>query len=194
MLLLGLTLLSLTACSQHEPDEAPEDYKKLFPFTGISKPEISFEDMHRMPCDPDMALTSYRYMGVDIQEDSREYIVTLKCSITDGEGEGKPRYTLRYIDAYKQIAVASSDPKDDTASDLLSSDSELTKSFRVRSGYPLYLSVNGVAPRGSSIKASISARSVDGLLVVPTLHSEQSQNREGPNPLAQPYCEYIILP
>lgn len=193
-LCLGCGLLAFTSCRETLPSEESEDYKSLFPFTGISKPETSFEDMTRMPCDPDMALSSYRYMGVDIQQDAREYTVTLRCSITKGDESGEPKLWLRYINERKEIAVASSDTQDDSRTDLLTTESEWVKSFRVRSGYPMYMSVNGVAPRGTIIKASITARSIDGLVVVPTLTSEQAQNKEGPNPLAEPYCQYIILP
>lgn len=66
--------------------------------------------------------------------------------------------------------------------------------FKAYSGFPLYLSVTGVGPRNSSIKASIKAVSTDGLIEIPELKSEQYQNEEGPNMLKHPYCEYIILP
>ena len=71
---------------------------------------------------------------------------------------------------------------------------EFTKTFEVNSGYPMYLLVNGGGERESRIKASISAISTDGLVNVPILSTEQYQNEEGPNPLPNPYCEYIILP
>ncbi|TYK33627.1 hypothetical protein [Bacteroides pyogenes] len=66
--------------------------------------------------------------------------------------------------------------------------------FKAYSGFPLYLSVTGVGPRNSSVKASIKAVSTDGLIEIPELKSEQYQNEEGPNMLKHPYCEYIILP
>lgn len=191
--LFALVLL-IGSCSDKPLDEKDEDYNALFPFGGISKPEISFEDMTRMPCDPEMALSAYKYPGVEIDEDARDYVVTLRCLFTQPEGEAKANYSLRYISADKKICIASSNPASDVATDLLIAGQELVKTFTVRSGYPLYLSVSGVAPRGSMISASISARSVDGLVVVPTLESKQSQNKEGPNPIASPYCEYIILP
>lgn len=66
--------------------------------------------------------------------------------------------------------------------------------FKAYSGFPLYLSVTGVGPRNSSIKASIKAVSTDGLIEIPELKTELFQNEEGPNMLRHPYCEYIILP
>lgn len=191
--LCALVLL-VGSCAEKPLDEKDEDYNALFPFEGISKPEVSFEDMTRMPCDPEMALSAYKYPGVEIDEDARDYVVTLRCLFTQSEGEAKANYSVRYISADKKICIASSNPASDLATDHLLPGQELVKTFTVRSGYPLYLSVSGVAPRGSKISASISARSVDGLVVVPTLESKQSQNKEGPNPIPSPYCEYIILP
>lgn len=184
----------LSSCREKPLVEEDEDYKKLFPFMGISKPDTSFEDMTVMPCDPEMALNAYKYPGVDITEDARDYVVTIKALFTLPDGTTEARYLLRYIGADKQLITASSITKDGAASESLVANKEFVKTFTVRSGYPLYLSVNGVAPRGSTIKASISARSVDGLIVVPELSMEQSQNKEGPNPIPAPYCEYIILP
>ena len=90
--------------------------------------------------------------------------------------------------------VAGSDANDDTLTYHLIKGQEFTKTFSVKSGYPMYLLVNGEGDRGSAIKASITAVSTDGLIVVPTLSTDQSQNREGPNRIDSPYCEYIILP
>ena len=41
--LIGLTLLTL-GCSRSSEDYADEDYEKLFPFPGIEKPKVSYED------------------------------------------------------------------------------------------------------------------------------------------------------
>lgn len=188
-----LCLALVMGCTRPAQDDPVEDYKALFPFTGIDKRQTSFEDMERMPCNPDAALSTYKYPGVPIQDDALEYIVTLRCRYTEGEGGLPARYRLRYITEGSELVEVRSDADSD-ATDRLLPDVVYEKTFRVRSGYPLYLGVQGVAPRGSSISASISARSVDGLVVVPTLSTEQSQNREGPNPISAPYCEYIILP
>lgn len=193
LLTFALTLALTSGCRRPISDEPTEDYQQLFPFAGISKRETSFEDMERMPCNPDIALSSYKYPGVTIQDDVLEYVVTLNCEFTAGEGAVPARYKVRYINEEDELVELLSDAPDD-ASERLLPNTKYQKSWRVRSGYPLYLGVQGVAPRGSSISASISARSVDGLVVVPSLSTEQSQNREGPNPIPAPYCEYIILP
>lgn len=193
-LYLCLLMSLLTACREQPAPEVDEDYKQLFPFTGISKAEHSFEDMNRMPCDPDMALSSYRYPGVELTEDRLEYIVTIKCRYTLSSPSEQAYYMLRYIKPDKTMGLASSRPSDRDVAELLTAGREWTQSFRAYSGYPLYLSLNGVAPRGAHITASITAQSVDGLIRIPTLSTEQSQNKEGPNPIPQPYCEYIILP
>lgn len=193
LLLLAFVLALPTGCRKPLADEPAEDYRTLFPFAGISGRETSFEDMERLPCNPDAALSSYKYPGVAIEDDVLEYVVTLRCTFTPGEGGVPARYRLRYIDEQANLIEVQSDAPADATERLLP-DVAYERSWRVRSGYPLYLGVQGVAPRGSSISASITARSVDGLVVVPTLSTEQSQNREGPNPIPAPYCEYIILP
>ncbi|MDO4707549.1 MAG: hypothetical protein Q4A61_03885 [Porphyromonadaceae bacterium] len=192
ILMIVATLALSLGCRREPPLEQVEDYEAIFPFGGISKPETSFEDMERMPCNPDAALSTYQYPGVKIEDDPIEYIVTLRCHFTAGEA-GNARYRLRYISPSAELVDVLSDAPDN-ATEQLKPDVTYEKTFRVHSGYPLYLGLQGVAPRGSSISASISARSVDGLVVVPTLSTEQTQNREGPNPIPAPYCEYIILP
>lgn len=191
-LFFSLALL-LTNCSEREEVELLENYKELFPFTGISKPENSFEDMAHLPCDPNQALVAYKYPGVALDEDALEYEVNLRCHYTLPQGTTAASYVLRYINEAKELIEVRSDTPANQG-ERLEANQEFEKTFRVRSGYPLYISLTGVAPRGSSISASISARSVDGLVVVPKLSTEQSQNKEGPNPIPNPYCEYIILP
>ena len=77
---------------------------------------------------------------------------------------------------------------------VMSNGEELEITFEVYSGFPLYLSVSGVGPRNSNVRASIKAVSADGLIELPELRTEQYQNEEGPNMLKHPYCEYFILP
>ncbi len=73
-------------------------------------------------------------------------------------------------------------------------DGVYTVSFKAKSGFPVYLCVTGMGPRGSGVKATLKAVSVDGTIEIPVLHTEQYQNEEGPNMLKHPYCEYIVLP
>lgn len=187
-------LCMLFSCNVKDNDPAEEDYSKLFPWKGIEKPENAYEDMDVRLCNPNDALSNYRYLGVSIA-DTREYVVTFKCEYTEASQTSSPaRFEARYIDENKQIVAVGSDANDTSLSHKLNSGKEFSKTFRVKSGYPMYLLVNGVGDRGSNIKASISAVSSDGLIVVPTLSVEQSQNQEGPNRIPSPYCEYIILP
>lgn len=188
-------LVSFFSCNQKDTDPQEEDYDKLFPFTGIEKPENAYEDMNIRICDADRVITQYNQLGVHI-DNAREYRVTIKCeySETTEAQHTLARYYVRFVDQNKQVASVGSDATDSALNYKLTSDQEFTKTFVVKSGYPMYLLVNGIGHRGSKIKASISAVSTDGLVVVPALTSEQAQNKEGPNKLQNPYCEYIILP
>lgn len=188
-----LAILSLFAisCNPRYEDIAGEDYQKAFPFTGIDQPEISYDDMTTRKCDPELALEDYKYMGVEIS-DKREYTITLKCKYTE-ESTGS-QFEIRYIGADKKIKTISSDENDTDLSEHLENGVEKTITFKAYSGYPMYLSVNGVGLRGSSIQASISAVSSDGYIATPILTTTQYQNLEGPNKIPNPYCNYIILP
>ena len=42
--LSAFTLILFSACSPAVNDDADEDYDKLFPFKGIEKPKISYDD------------------------------------------------------------------------------------------------------------------------------------------------------
>lgn len=195
-LALGI-LCTLSACNkQYYTDPTPEDYNKLFPFKGIDKPQSWLEDMVVQLCDPSVALEAYRYPGVEISpEAQREYDVVITCRYSaEVGGRDVPRFVVRYIDEHKAIREVGSAPSFEPQDHRLELGKEWQRRFKVRSGYPLYLSVNGVGPRHSSIKASIIATSADGTIVVGPLSSQQYQNSEGPNNVPNPYCEYIILP
>ncbi|MFJ1412341.1 hypothetical protein [Capnocytophaga canimorsus] len=189
-----IILLGIFSCNVKDSDPAEEDYSKLFPWKGIEKPENAYEDMNVRLCNPNDALSSYRYPGVSI-DNQREYDVTIKCQYREApQTSSLARFEVRFIDDKKQIVAVGSDASNSNITHKLTDGVEFSKTFRVKSGYPMYLLVNGIGDRGSNIKASISAVSKDGLIVVPTLSTEQSQNNEGPNRIPSPYCEYIILP
>lgn len=195
-ILLTLLSLSLFSCNKKDYDPVPEDYESLFPWKGIEKPENSYEDMSVRTCNPNMALANYRYMGVDL-EDSREYTITLTTTFTEAPSSffiSDSKYEVRYIDANKNIKVIGTNPANSSLSTLLRNGQPHTIEFKVRSGYPMYLSVNGLGNRASNIKATIRAVSSDGLIIVSPLSTEQYQNQEGVVQLTNPYCEYIILP
>lgn len=188
-LLLSLIIFS---CNPHLDEAVEEDYYSLFPFTGIDKPDISYDEMKAQLCDPELPLERYEYPGVNIQP-SREYTVTLKCMYREGDGYDS-QFIIRYVDADKKIKAIGSNTNDGTLNSYLTSGVEKEITFKVRSGFPMYLSVDGVGSRNSLVSASISAVSTDGYITTPALISEQSQNQEGPNRVDNPYCEYIILP
>lgn len=187
-LLLGIFILS---CNPRREDAIGENYDELFKFKGIDRPDISYEDMTAKLCNPDEPLNKYRYPGVEIKN-QREYTVTLKCRYTGGSGYVS-RYVVKYIGEDKNIyTIGSKNSSEHIA--VMEDGEELVKTFKVKSGYPMYLSVNGVGDRNSHIEASIRAVSTDGHIITPVLSTIQYQNREGPNRIESPYCQYIILP
>lgn len=60
--LIGLTLLTL-GCSRSSEDYADEDYEKLFPFPGIEKPKVSYEDQIVQ-----LAIPTHQFRTMYIQE------------------------------------------------------------------------------------------------------------------------------
>ncbi len=199
--LMGLTLLTMS-CSRSSEEYVEEDYEKLFPFPGIEKPKVSYEDQIVQLGDPDAPVSDYVYPGVEITENVREYKVTLTCSFNEVDILGQlvskddisSRYTVRYITPDKQLRVISSNIHEETANVFLTNSKEQTITFTAKSGYPMYLCVNGVGPRGSSIKATISAISEDGFTIVKPLSVNEHQNEEGIDKIKAPFCGYIILP
>ena len=200
-MLIGILLLA-TSCTRGSEDYAEEDYGKLFPFKGIDKPKLSYEDQVIQLGNPDAPVTDYVYPGVEITDNVREYTVTLTCSYTEVDLLGQlvpdndisSRYTVRYISPDKKLQVIASSRRDDAATTFLANGKEHKLSFTARSGYPMYICVNGVGPRGSSIRAAISAVSEDGLTIVKPLTVNQHQNEEGIDKIKSPFCGYIILP
>ena len=120
--LIGLSLLTLS-CSRSRDNYVDEDYDTLFPFAGIEKPKISYEDQTIQLGDPDASVTSYVYPGVNITDNVREYKVTLVCSFNEvdilgkrvEEGDISSRYFVRYIAPDKQLRVISANKHDETA-------------------------------------------------------------------------------
>ena len=194
---MGLTLLTMS-CSRSSEEYVEEDYEKLFPFPGIEKPKLSYEDQIVQLGDPDAPVSDYVYPGGEITENVREYKVTLTCSFNEvdilGKDDISSRYTVRYITPDKQLRVISSNIHEETANVFLTNSKEQTITFTAKSGYPMYLCVNGVGPRGSSIKATISAISEDGFTIVKPLSVNEHQNEEGIDKIKAPFCGYIILP
>lgn len=194
-----LASLALSGCSKSYNDAPDEDYSQLFPWQGISKPERDKWNLSPRPCTPNAELTSYIYDPLKRLTESRSYTVRVRCSYREYTRSGvltrepSSRYRVMFINEqglYQTIASYS----DAGISQRMTNGEEWTYSFTAHSGYPLFVSVYGLGPQGSSIKASIEATSSDGLLRIEPLGTEQFQNNEGPNYIKQPYCEYILLP
>ncbi len=183
------------SCHKRDTNSIEEDYKFLFPWKGIEKPESSYEDMNIKQCNPNLALNNYKYIGVMLSN-ARTYKITLKCTYTESIdiNNGISSYQIRYIGNDKMLKIIATNPNTEQKEHLLESGKEYITTFEVSSGFPMYLSVNGRGNRFSSVKAEMTATSTDGLFTVPILSTEQHQNSEGVVQLQEPYCEYIILP
>ena len=189
-----LALLAVS-CSRSSEDYAEEDYNKLFPFGGIEKPKVSYEDQVIQLGDPYASVSDFVYPGVEITQNVRTYKVTLTCSFKEQSFAGESgttdkidsRYVIRYIDADKKLRTIGTDRR------AQGTDFLLTKN-KARSGFPMFLWVNGVGPQNSSVHATISAVSEDGFTIVKPLAVHEYQNQEGIDKIKAPFCAYIILP
>lgn len=190
-LLLIISFLVIS-CNPRNLEDITEDYDKIFPLKDIEQPDLPYEDMITRYCDPALALENYKYPGVEIPN-PKEYTVTLKCQFKEGI-EYDSRYTIRYIGEDKKIHTIGTDARETSHTFILEDDKEIEYTFKVKSGYPMYLSLDGVGAMESSIKTSIKAVSTDGFIATPIIFTEQFQNREGPNRVQNPFCNYIILP
>ena len=92
------------------------------------------------------------------------------------------------------LTTIATNKTNEDASVYLSNGKQHELHFKAQSGFPMYLLVNGVGPRGSSIKATISAISEDGFTIVKPLKVNEHQNEEGIGKIKGPFCAYIILP
>lgn len=217
-----MCLLLICSCNTVKEDAViNEEYEKLFPPKDIEKPENKRGELLVQLCDPGLALKNYNYPGTETPDDAEEYTITLRCSFAeiDRYGELVPdataQYEVKYINEKKELVTVRCAKNKDEESDegaeyedgslddipfngnsapMMQNGEWLEITFKVRSGFPMYLCLTGVGPRDSNVKASIKAVSADGLIEIPELKSEQYQNDEGPNMLKHPYCEYIVLP
>ena len=193
-----LALLAVS-CSRSSEDYAEEDYNKLFPFGGIEKPKVSYEDQVIQLGDPYASVSDFVYPGVEITQNVRTYKVTLTCSFKEQSFAGESgttdkidsRYVIRYIDADKKLRTIGTDRRAQGTDFLLTKNKEHIVTFKARSGFPMFLWVNGVGPQNSSVHATISAVSEDGFTIVKPLAVHEYQNQEGIDKIKAPY---IILP
>lgn len=196
-----LALLAVS-CSRSSEDYAEEDYNKLFPFGGIEKPKVSYEDQVVQLGDPYASVSDFVYPGVEITQNVRTYKVTLTCSFKEQSFAGESgttdkidsRYVIRYIDADKKLRTIGTDQRAQGTDFLLTKNKEHIVTFKARSGFPMFLWVNGVGPQNSSVHATISAVSEDGFTIVKPLAVHEYQNQEGIDKIKAPFCAYIILP
>lgn len=196
-----LALLAVS-CSRSSEDYAEEDYNKLFPFGGIEKPKVSYEDQVIQLGDPYASVSDFVYPGVEITQNVRTYKVTLTCSFKEQSFAGESgttdkidsRYVIRYIDADKRLRTIGTDRRAQGTDFLLTKNKEHIVTFKARSGFPMFLWVNGVGPQNSSVHATISAVSEDGFTIVKPLAVHEYQNQEGIDKIKAPFCAYIILP
>lgn len=196
-----LALLAVS-CSRSSEDYAEEDYNKLFPFGGIEKPKVSYEDQVIQLGDPYASVSDFVYPGVEITQNVRTYKVTLTCSFKEQNFAGESgttdkidsRYVIRYIDADKKLRTIGTDRRAQGTDFLLTKNKEHIVTFKARSGFPMFLWVNGVGPQNSSVHATISAVSEDGFTIVKPLAVHEYQNQEGIDKIKAPFCAYIILP
>ena len=167
-----IALLLLIACNSKEEDPSVEDYQKLFPFKGIEKPMINYEDLVHKQCD----IEHYVYPTAEAPQEARQY----QCK--KGEGNTRdPRYYVCYVNANKERVVLSA------------TTTKQTLIFTLASGYPLYLGVYGGGERESRVSAQLTAVDSQGVVNVPTLQYIAAQNTDGTDNIT-PYCEYIVLP
>lgn len=196
-----LALLAVS-CSRSSEDYAEEDYNKLFPFGGIEKPKVSYEDQVIQLGDPYASVSDFVYPGVEITQNVRTYKVTLTCSFKEQSFAGESgttdkidsRYVIRYIDADKKLRTIGTDQRAQGTDFLLTKNKEHIVTFKARSGFPMFLWVNGVGPQNSSVHATISAVSEDGFTIVKPLAVHEYQNQEGIDKIKAPFYAYIILP
>lgn len=200
-LALLLTILVLTgACKQKYADSPPEDYERLFPFKGIDKPRVD-DVIVPKPCNPkeELALSIYD-PEAELPSKGRLYNVQITYSFRETESDGSltgspvSRLVVRYLDELGDYRIAASSSSTSPLDVLMDNGQEYTVSYQARSGQLLYIAVDGLAPRGASVKVSATARSVDGLITVPALGTHQFQNNEGIHLLPYPYCAYLTLP
>lgn len=190
--------LMFAGCNERSEDLPDEDYNALFPNKGkIDKPDTDYTNMTPMVCDPKENEMNFQYPGVNIKKNVRDYTVTLKYQFTETKannmgGDSRSQFDLKYVTKDKTLAVLRSYSEDGKPADI-ENGKEYEVKFKVKSGYPLYLSVYGAGYDLFKMKATIQAKSDDGIVVSPVIKYETSFYADGFTEMT-PYCEKIILP
>ncbi|MEY8686903.1 hypothetical protein AB9N12_12490 [Bacteroides sp. AN502(2024)] len=176
-----------------DPDLALKSYK----YPGTETPDDAEEYTVTLSCSfAEIDRSGYFVSDVTAQYEVRyinekKELVTVRCAKNRDESDEGDSEEAEYADDSSGSGNVSSNG---STAPMMQNGEWLEITFKVHSGFPMYLCVTGVGPRDSNVKASIKAMSADGLIEIPELKSEQYQNEEGPNMLKHPYCEYIILP
>ncbi|MCW0480769.1 hypothetical protein OKE60_08120 [Riemerella anatipestifer] len=196
--LWSLLVVILFSCNERVADLPEEDYHALFPNKGkIDKPNIDYTNMTPTVCEPTENELNFVYPGVDMDQDLRDYTVTLKFKYTEQQtfplGQKMSQFDLKYVGADKKLVVLRSYKDDKGNPPTIEEGKDYEIKFKVKSGYPLYLSVHGGGYDLFSLNASIQAKSDDGIVVSPVIKYETSVYSDGFTELT-PYCEKIILP
>ena len=192
-------LFMFSACNETAEDLPYEDYKKLFGNEKVTPPYLGYETMPKLPCEPEISKEEYIYPGKEIAN-KRDYTVTVKFyfkevkRIQDGSNASS-RVDLRFVGENKELKVLKTYKSFDIEGDKANFENgkERTITFDVQSGFPLYLGIAGAGFDDFRMKASIQAKSKDGLIVTPKIEYETQINTDGFSPEFS-YCEKIILP
>lgn len=200
-LIIVLSLIAFASSCKHKYNDSPEeDYAKLFPFKGIDKPLVD-DALVLKQCNPKEILPLSTYDPEDEKPTrGREYELTISYSYRETASDGSlvaypsSRLVVRYLDKDGNYVLAGSSSATEGVDLVMENGEEYSVSYRACSGQLLYIATDGLAPRGTSIKVSATAKSVDGLITIPSLGTHQFQNNEGTHLLPYPYCEYLILP
>lgn len=186
------------ACSVSQSEDIEEDYDQNFAEKPADKPDISYEDMDKLPCNPSQELENYQYPGVEITQNRKSYEIELRVYFNErlvAAGDRSRTHSevnISYVDSDKSLVKLHSLAIDNQSVELIKNQ-EYVKKIKAYSGYPLYLSVTGAGFHNFNIKASIMARAEDQSVVVPSLFYTASTGADGFQEL-DPYCEMIILP
>ncbi|MBV7440361.1 hypothetical protein KRX57_02940 [Weeksellaceae bacterium TAE3-ERU29] len=192
-------LFVLSACNETAEDLPDEDYEKLFGGEKIKPPYLGYETMPKLPCEPEVSKKEYIYPGKEI-EDKRDYTVTVKFYFKEVKRiqDGSPassKVDLRFVGENKELEILKTYKSFYIENDKIDFENgkQYTKTFKVKSGFPLYLGISGAGYDNFNMVASIKAKSDDGLIETPELKYEVKTNVDGLSDTFS-YCEKIILP
>lgn len=189
--------LFIFSCNNLQDDFKPENYDELFPPKDPDDPVISYEDMDLYPCNPTASQENFNYPGVEISENVRTYTVSLKVYFDEkhrlpGLTGVYSKLDVSFVNIDKKLEILRT-YKENGVEPVLKNKEIFEKTFKVKSGYPLYLGVSGAGFDYFSTSIVLKAKSDDGVIIAPTLSYKAKTNRDGYDELS-PYCQQVILP